>query len=234
MTFLYKCGYGVFQNLLHLLMRFSPKINHDIVLLEQLIRQGEGVSLDFKQTISDQKKIARTICAFANNKGGKLLVGVRDNGDVIGCEPEEEMYMLFEAAENFCDPPVDIYFTIFELEDDISVVEAEIKNSLKKPHFALDENDEWQIYMRSNDKTMMASSLSAKLIDRDEDAEAITDSKQQFVIDYLTTHESITAKQLTLKLNLSLQRANRILISLLQGGHILHHKDNRGDYYCLR
>ncbi len=142
--------------------------------------------------------------------------------------------MLFEAAEHFCDPPVDIYFTTFELEDDISVVEAEIKNSLKKPHFAIDENDEWQIYMRSNDKTMMASSLSAKLIDRDEDAEAITDSKQQFVIDYLTTHESITAKQLTLKLNLSLQRANRILISLLQGGHILHHKDNRGDYYSLR
>jgi predicted HTH transcriptional regulator len=58
-------------------MRFNPEIKYDTDVLEQLISKGEGVQLDFKQSINNQKKIARTLAAFANNRGGKLLVGVQ-------------------------------------------------------------------------------------------------------------------------------------------------------------
>ncbi|MDY5609301.1 MAG: putative DNA binding domain-containing protein, partial [Sodaliphilus sp.] len=45
----------------------------------QLIDEGEHEHQDFKYQISDAKKIARSISAFANNSGGRLLVGVKDN-----------------------------------------------------------------------------------------------------------------------------------------------------------
>lgn len=217
-------------------MRFSPEISQDISGLEKLIHQGEGVRLDFKQTISDQRKIARTISAFANNKGGILLVGVKDNGELMGCDAEEEMYMLFEAAEHFCEPPVDIYFTLYEIDEDCTIVQAAIKNSLKKPHFSLDDKDDWHMYIRTNDKTMLASSLSVKMIENEHETSNRDelDSKQKFVLEYLTLKESITPKILAAKLNISLQRSNRILIQLLQLGFILHHKDARGDYYSIR
>jgi len=44
--------------------------------LKKLILAGEGVDLDFKKTITFHHKIAKTMVAFANNKGGKILIGV--------------------------------------------------------------------------------------------------------------------------------------------------------------
>ena len=40
--------------------------------IKRLILEGENVSLDFKKTISSSQKIAKTLVAFANNRGGKL------------------------------------------------------------------------------------------------------------------------------------------------------------------
>ena len=50
--------------------------------------------LDFKFEISDSKKIARTLVAFANTDGGRLLIGVKDNGSISGIRSEEEKYMI--------------------------------------------------------------------------------------------------------------------------------------------
>lgn len=218
-------------------MRFSPEIKYDIDELEKIISKGEGVQLDFKQTISNQKKIARTLAAFANNSGGKLLIGIKDNGFIIGCDTEEEMYMIYEAAEHYCEPPVDVIFSIYEEESGMQVLEVDIKNSLRKPHFALDEHDEWQLYIRSRDQTLLASKTTQKLLQIDDDEKVDIDnldSKSQFVIDYLKIKDFITPKILAQKLNLSLQRANKILVQLSQHGLVLYNKDGRGDYYVLR
>lgn len=216
-------------------MRFNPTIEYNIDILHQMMASGEGVQLDFKQTITNQKKIARTLVAFANNRGGKLLVGVRDNGELIGCDVEEEMYMLHEAAEHFCEPPIDITFTIFELEDGLQVLEAAVYNSLKKPHFALDEHDEWQLYMRSKDQTLLASKSTQKYLENEDDfATTALDTKEQFVLDFLQKNEYLLPKMLAAKLNISLQRANVILVKLRNMGLVLQQQDGRGTYYVLR
>lgn len=218
-------------------MRFNPEFKYDINELEQIISKGEGVQLDFKQTISSSKKIARTLAAFANNRGGKLLIGVSDNGELMGCNTEEEMYMIYEAAEHFCEPAVDVYFTIYETEDERSVLVAEVKNSLRKPHFSLDDHDEWQLYMRTNDKTMVASKNTKKMLEYENvEGESIEtlDSKERFVLDFLQKNECIYPKEYARRINISLQRANSILVKLTKLGLILHFKDGRGDYYSIR
>jgi predicted HTH transcriptional regulator len=217
-------------------MRFTPRIKEDLEELEKMIRAGEGVQLDFKQGITSQKKIARTLAAFANNRGGKLLVGVRDNGELLGCDAEQEMYMIYEAAEHFCEPPVDVQFSIYETDEGQTILEAEVRNSLRKPHFALDEKDEWQLYMRSNDKTMAATKSTKKMLENEDEATdpSNLDSKEQFVLDFLKTKDALTPKELSRRLNISLQRANVMLVKLTKAGLILYHKDGRGDYYSLR
>ncbi len=218
-------------------MRFNPVIKYKLEELNFLLSKGEGAQLDFKQGITSQKKIARTIAAFANNRGGKLLIGVRDNGQLIGCDVEEEMFMVYEAAEHFCEPPIDIYFSVYETEEGLSVLEVEIKNSLRKPHFALDDQDDWQLYIRSNDKTMVATKNMQKILgseDKRNSSSEKFDSKEQYVLDYLKQYEFITPKLLTQKLNISLQRANIMLVKLTQSGLLIYHKDGRGDHYSLR
>jgi predicted HTH transcriptional regulator len=217
-------------------MRFDPKIESNIQVLESLVLQGEGAELDFKRQVTNQQKIARTLAAFANNKGGKLLIGVEDNGELIGTDAEEEMYMVHEAAEKYCDPPVDVYFTIYEF-DDKCILQAEVKRSLKKPHLAPDEHQEWQIYIRANDKTLVASKTALKQLDIDDDEpfdENELDSKELAALNYLRHHDSLTAKVFSRQINISLQRANRILIKLMNLGLVLQQKDARGDYFVLR
>jgi predicted HTH transcriptional regulator len=58
--------------------------------IKKLIFEGEGVTLDFKKTITSCEKIARTMVSFANNKGGKLLIGVADDGIIKGVKSEDE------------------------------------------------------------------------------------------------------------------------------------------------
>lgn len=74
--------------------------------IQKLISEGEHVCQDFKFAISDARKIAKSLSAFANTQGGRLLVGVKDNGKIAGVRSEEEIYMIDAAAQMYCQPPV--------------------------------------------------------------------------------------------------------------------------------
>lgn len=49
----------------------------DADYIQQLITEGEHVHQDFKFAISDARKIAKSLSAFANTGGGRLLIGVK-------------------------------------------------------------------------------------------------------------------------------------------------------------
>lgn len=76
--------------------------------IQQLISEGEHIQQDFKFAISDARKIARSISAFANTQGGRLLIGVKDNGKIAGVRSEEEIYMIEAAARMYCRPQVEL------------------------------------------------------------------------------------------------------------------------------
>ena len=82
--------------------------NSDKVYLQQLIAEGEHQQQDFKFEISDARKIARSLSAFSNTDGGRLLIGVKDNGRIAGVRSEEEIYMIEAAAKLYCRPNVEI------------------------------------------------------------------------------------------------------------------------------
>ena len=58
--------------------------------LQSLINEGEHQQQDFKYRVSDALKLAKSVSAFANTDGGRLLIGVRDDGQMSGVRSEEE------------------------------------------------------------------------------------------------------------------------------------------------
>lgn len=66
--------------------------------LLQLIREGEHQQQDFKYRVADACKLAKSVSAFANTDGGRLLIGVRDDGNLSGVRSEEEIYMMHQAC----------------------------------------------------------------------------------------------------------------------------------------
>jgi len=77
--------------------------------LRNLIQTGESGWLEFKKRVPGAEKMAREIAAFANTKGGTILVGVDDNGVVRGIRSYfEEEFVLFQAAHEMCVPEVPV------------------------------------------------------------------------------------------------------------------------------
>jgi len=51
--------------------------------LKALIKQGEGISVEFKECRRTlNRDVYKTVCAFLNRHGGDLLLGVSDTGDI--------------------------------------------------------------------------------------------------------------------------------------------------------
>lgn len=88
----------------------------DTDYIHTLIAEGEHQQQDFKFEISDARKIAKTLSAFANTDGGRLLIGVKDNGRIAGVRSEEEKYMIEAAAQLYCIPEIDYTLQTYIVE----------------------------------------------------------------------------------------------------------------------
>ena len=101
--------------------------------IQRLIEEGEHEHQDFKYKISDACKIARSISAFSNNDGGRLLVGVKDNGVIAGIRSEEDVHVIEAAAEIYCRPAVRVEMTAFQCEGGLVVLRASIPRAEARP-----------------------------------------------------------------------------------------------------
>ena len=72
--------------------------------LELLIQQGEGTTLEFKESLSSS--FARELVALTNTIGGKILLGVRDDGTVTGIKDSNALRARIQDIARNCDPPV--------------------------------------------------------------------------------------------------------------------------------
>ena len=124
--------------------------------LQNLINEGEHQQQDFKYRVSDALKLARSVSAFANTDGGRLLIGVRDDGHLSGVRSEEEIYMMHQAAYRYCRPEASIKFDTYHA-DGRTIVIATVPPSDKRPICVIDENGKRRAYIRIADENIVAS-----------------------------------------------------------------------------
>ncbi len=212
---------------------------HDI---KNMITEGEGFELEFKRRISSPEKIARTIISLANTKGGYILFGVDDDGSIIGVESEKSEAELIEVAANdLIDPPIDPAIEIVPF-DGRDVIVCYIPESETKPHYYLGENhseekDNTRVYIRVNDKTMMASREVVKIL-QDESPEApplklSIGENEKRLFKYLEEKQRITVREFGRLVNISDRRASRILVRLVRAGVLRIHTHEKQEYFTL-
>lgn len=130
--------------------------------LLSLIREGEHQQQDFKYRVADACKLARSVSAFANTEGGRLLIGVRDDGHLSGVRSEEEIYMMHQAAYKYCKPEASIKFDTYHVEGRTIVI-ATVPPSGRRPICALDEEGRLRAYIRIADENIVASPVHLAL-----------------------------------------------------------------------
>jgi predicted HTH transcriptional regulator len=209
--------------------------------VRNLIDEGEGFDIEFKRRVSAPEKIARTLIAFANTRGGNMLFGVDDDGRIVGVESEKsEVDLIREAGLVYCEPPIqpEIEIVPFSGKD---VIVAYVEESGEKPHRFTEGNGDrtegTKVYIRVKDKTLIASKEVVRIL-RSERADAPPMSievgeNERRLFRHLEGHERITAGDFANLVNISRQRATRSLVALVHAGVLRIHTDERTDYFTL-
>ena len=202
----------------------------DTDYIYSLIAEGEHQRQDFKFEISDARKIARTLSAFANTDGGKLVIGVKDNGRIAGVRSDEEMYMIEAAAQLYCVPRIEYSMQVHRIEGR-TVLEVDVEENVTKPVYAKDDSGRSWAYIRIADENILATPVHLRvwrqagsplgeLVEYTE--------REQFLLNYLNDNEYISFNQYCRKGRVSRRDAEVLLSKFIRFGiaepYFMQHK----------
>ncbi len=194
-------------------------ISGEEATLNRMISEGEHLTQDFKFRIDSSQKIAKTIAAFANTAGGRLLIGVKDNGRIAGVDPEEEFYMIQGAAEIYCKPQVGFETRVYQAEDKL-VLEVYVPLSQERPHFSKDENGQWTAAVRQQDENFVANRVLLRYL-REKNPGPRKNliaygEDERWLFDYLSKNEDISLSKFSRAAKIPLHKAEKILSLFLK------------------
>jgi len=202
--------------------------------LKRQIFEGEGVKLDFKKTITSCEKIARTMVSYANNKGGRLLIGVADDGTIKGVKSEdEERYMVTKAAHLYSRPALEPVFEEVYIDDKLVLV-VDIAESTTKPHYALAEDGKWWVYVRVRDKSILASKIVVDVLKRSSGSEGVLieySENEKALLEYLEKTARITINECCELLKIGRKKAQKLLVDLILSGIIRINTTEKEEFY---
>src|SRR5579871_5559381 len=99
--------------------------------------ETESATIEWKEAIPQKQPIYKTVVGFCNQNGGKLILGVRDDGVVVGL-PQKQVEEYLETLErdiyNACSPPIIPRVFARRIEEK-SVVIVEVSAGMNKPYY---------------------------------------------------------------------------------------------------
>ena len=188
--------------------------------IKKIIQSGEHQQLDFKFEISDSRKIAKTLVAFSNTDGGKLLIGVKDNGKIAGIRTEEEFFMVQAAADMYCKPEVTFESKRWVVEGK-TVLEVTIPKGKNLPYLAETEPKKWLAYIRVKDENILATTVHMKVWrNKTHDKGVLIEysEKIRLLMEYLDINPSISISKFCRTAFLPKNTAETILADLIYFG----------------
>lgn len=209
--------------------------------LEQLVELGEGINLEFKRRVPQPERIAKELVALANTHGGRIVLGVDDDGTIAGIDhPSEEQFLLRQAVQAHCRPPVEYRTERVVMEPRKDVLVVTIPESTTKPHYVVlngaEKGEEGAAYIRVEAKSMEASSDTVADLEAQDERAGVTfefGETESLLMRYLDDYGRISVSQLAQLADISPQRASQTLLRLTKADLLHLHPDEDGDYFTL-
>lgn len=121
-------------------------------LIKDLIKQGESEQLEFKESVR-KEDIAKVLCSFLNGKGGRVLVGIADNGTpkgVTDADKHVEQLKMYLLSAIVPEAPITISVENFEGKE---LILLKVYGGSKQPYLF-----DGSIFYRQKDRTVKATS----------------------------------------------------------------------------
>ena len=199
------------------------------------VAQGEGPHLEFKQRVPSPTRMAKEVAAFANTRGGNLLIGISDDGTVTGLkDAAEEEYALRHAVEEYSDPPVAVDTQRVRISRKRDVIVVSVSESSRKPHYVHDpDSGRRVVYLRLEDKSLEASKEARRLMRKRPDRDMLIriGHKERVLFRHLAASGRITVRQFARLAKIKRSLASLTLVHLTRANMLRHHVDVDEDYF---
>lgn len=190
----------------------------EISQILKYIAEGEHQQQDFKFCINDSRKIAKSLVAFANTDGGRLLIGVKDNGKIAGVKSDEEYYMVEAAAKIYSRPKIEITPIVWDVDGKV-VLEVDIPKGLKKPYQAQGDDGKWLTYIRVDDENILANEILVKSWKLDKKGVTFKlDEPRKILMNHIESGQSITLGKFIRMAHITRTHAQEILAEFISMG----------------
>ncbi len=100
--------------------------------LLQKIHSGEDSTIEFKREMPHRSSLAEEIAAFANARGGVILIGVDDHGDIVGLDQhnlDQTEKTVVEVCRDSIEPQVSIFTEKLQFDGKV-LLKVEVPRSL--------------------------------------------------------------------------------------------------------
>ncbi len=187
--------------------------------LKNLIATGESSFLEFKHKVASPEKIAREISAFANANGGTILIGVADNGELIGTESYMEEEFWLNQAADLCVPRAEIHMELLNIGNK-DVIIVEVPEAETKPVYVKGKKQR-KVFVRQNDESQLASEDMIEVLKKGYAEEGITfefGENERLLFRYLNEYSEITVDRFSTIINMTTYSAAKILVNLVSVG----------------
>jgi predicted HTH transcriptional regulator len=209
--------------------------------LEQLVGLGEGLSLEFKRQVPRPERIAKEVVALANTHGGRIVLGVDDDGTITGVnDASEEKFLLHQATQAHCSPAVEYSTKRVVVGDRRDVLVVVVPESQTKPHFVVPEpsssNGGGPAYVRVEERSVEASDETVQQLREQVPSGSVTfefGETESLLMRYLDDYGRITVPQLAQLADIPPERASQTLLRLTRADLLRLHADEEGDYFTL-
>ncbi len=204
-----------------------------------MVNQGEGELLEFKRKANYPEKIVREMVAFANSKGGHLLIGVDDNGTIAGLKfAEEDQFVIEKAIEKHIKPKIRYRYEYIPVTEKRSVIHYHIYESRRKPAYYISEpGKRGKAILRIEDKSVQASREMVEILKRINRKRSIPihfGEKEKLLMQHIDTNGKITLEEFRAISGLSKSRASGILVQLVVSNILQVIVNEKDDFYTVK
>lgn len=209
--------------------------------LEILVTQGEGSRLEFKRKVKHPDKIAREFVAFANTRGGTVLIGVGDDGTIYGSkEAKGEAYVLEQWLDQNVSPTLPFTRTEIPITSTTTVVMYEVAEGTDKPYrvHVTEEGGEIRklAFVRRADMSIRASREVTQVLRMRKHEKGVNirfGENEKQLLTHLESNKDITLDSAQQLLQLNKRKTSGLLVLLTLAGLIRIHPNEKGDRFSL-
>ncbi len=196
-----------------------------------LAAEREGRKLEFKSGLPRDEKTARSLAAFANTRGGILLIGVGDRGEILGApHPRETLAKLRAIAANAIEPDLEVQGGIVRVHE-LPIVWCSVPLSPRRPHAVLHADGSREIVARVGSSNRVATGATLAALQNARGSKSDLDPLQRAVLAWVAERARASSRPdgdatvagFAKARNVGIQRARRAFTQLEVAGLLVAH-----------